>query len=448
MIHRNPPQDLDAEAALVGSYLICTDSTLIAEIDGLVDTSDFYQPDHAMIWEAAQRLRHASKPVDAITVRAELQAMGKLADVGGTAFIGDCLKTVPSSAHAAEYARRVRAASRRRRLIALGDSLASQGYSDTCERSAQEIASYGIQVLTGIVSESAGTEYIDFDHMMFSTFEEITNPDKRPMITTGWNSLDVVLGGIAPGEELLIGARPSMGKSTAMRQMALRMAQRGVPVGYISREETSSKIMRNLFAAECEIENKRIRGGNLTEGEIKIIAESMNKNAGLPLYLTERHGTIDEIRAIVGVWIAKHGIKCVFLDYLTLINTKGKDLYERASLASKGFKQMLKDFQIAGVVAVQLNREAPKRDDKRPTITDIRESGQIEQDADFILFLHREDYYRVSEAGYHPDHVAELIVAKARDSVRGATVRLHSDMRYQLFRDTLSQEVDNDVPIL
>jgi replicative DNA helicase len=225
-----------------------------------------------------------------------------------------------------------------------------------------------------------------------------------------------------------------------VKQTALRLACSGVPAAIISLEEQKPKIGRNILAAEARVENHKLRRpSSLSEQEWHEVDEGITRLGGVPLYLVDRARRLPDIAAELTLLVASHGVRMVVVDYLQRVQAGGRDAYERAGLASVGLSDLFKDLNVAGFVPVQLNRNPEGRDDKRPTMADLRDSGQLEQDADGILFLHREDYYHSGDPAYVPTGVAELSIGKWRDGVRGKVVKLQSNLKYQTFQD-----VDNN----
>lgn len=227
-----------------------------------------------------------------------------------------------------------------------------------------------------------------------------------------------------------------MGKSTMAKQIALRAARNGVASTILSLEESGSKIGRNLLAAECRLDNHRLRKPRmLNEHDWNAIDTGISQLRGFPLFVVDRARRLSDLRAELSLLVTRHNVQLAVVDYLQRVQVPGKDKYERAGNASEGLSDLFKELNVAGLVPVQLNRAVVGRDSKVPDMTDLRDSGQIEQDADGILFLHREDYYHIAEADYQPTHIAEVVVAKMRDGERGVSVKLESNLRYQTFEN-------------
>lgn len=435
-----PPNNPDAECSLLASLMLCdSDAGTFAECLALVNRESFYTEDHGKIFDVIAGIFTAGRKIDAVSVRAELQRAKLLEEVGGTAYLAKILESIPSWHHASEYARILREQWQLRESIRIGNEMIRAAYAPGAE--AREILerSQG-HIGKSIASAAGGARKIS--EILVGVREQLCS-GLESLISSGFPAIDAVGGGVGLGEMFLVGARPSMGKSTLLRQICLRSAKAGIPTLLISLEEGEAKIGRNILAAESMVENRRLRTGkDLGPEQWREIDDGIMRLASAPLFITDRTRSLSDVRAEIAIGVARHKIQIVAVDYLQRISAPGKDRYERVSNASQGLSFAFKDFNVAGWVAVQLNRSLEQRDDKHPTMSDIRESGTIEQDADGILFLHREDYYHLHESGYQPNEIAELGVAKWRDSVRGRVIKLRSNLRFQCFEDTVTATDD------
>jgi replicative DNA helicase len=431
---RLPPHDVEAEMCLIASAVLGGPG-MWQECRRLVGRGDFYQADHQAIWEVLDALYARGDNVDAILLRAELLKRGVWEEVGGRAYLAQILDTVPSAAHGAQYADRVAETSKLRQLIGISNDLLRACYSPTrSDDRAAELLRAAMTRLAQAAQERGREQAQRLDEIIAEVRAQM-DAGGQPLIPLGFRDLDEMTGGGGLGEMILIGARPSMGKSTLLKQMTLRTALSGVPAALLSAEESKAKIGRNILAAEARVDNHKIRRGrDLSERDWQEIDAATGKLAGVEMYVRDGLRRLDDLAAEASLLVAKRGVRLIAVDYLQRINAGGRDAYERAGAASVGLSDLFKDLGVAGIVAVQLNRGVESREDKRPNMADLRDSGQLEQDADGILLLHREDYYH-PEAGYQPTGVAELIVAKWRDGVRGKTINLQSNLRFQTFED-------------
>jgi replicative DNA helicase len=432
---RLPPSAIDAEMCAIGSLMLAgSDSALFAEIAAVISPRDCYQPDVGIVLGIALELHRAGKPVDAVLVRAELEKRGQLVEIGGTEFLARILNSVPSSAHGVHYAKLVREAAAKREIIQAAHTAVRRAYEPRTEETAEAIGQRLMEQVARSISVGRSLDYSSAGDVLALAYEQLER-GTAPLVATQFRDIDSAIAGIALGETMVIGARPSMGKSTIARQMAMRVSG-SVPVAFISLEESREKIGRNWFSAFASIDNNRLRrGDNLLREEWEALATGIARMSSRPLYVVTRCFKLPEIRSMASLLVAKHGVKLVVIDYLQKIQVEGKDRFEKVTNASQELSTLWKELGVAGLVLAQLKREVTQRDDKRPTMSDLRESGQIEQDADIIAFLHREDYYHITDPNYLPTQQAEFIIAKMRDGERGRNITLKSELNFQRFAD-------------
>jgi replicative DNA helicase len=429
-----PPHSIEAEMCALASLMLAgDDQALIADIRALVAPASFFQPDHETIVQAMYDVLDAGRKIDAVILREELLRRDLLEDVGGVSYLARLLASVPNAANGKHYAQIVREKFLLRRAATIGLKLYRDVHEAAEHDRACELIDEGLTELAKLNASAAASEITTIASAVQDAYLSLEKGDS-PLIKLGIGPIDDDLGGIARGETVVIGARPSMGKSTLMRQIAYSAAKMGTPVGIISLEESPAKISRNLLSAVASVENSRLRLGQVQPGEWQSLAEGTAAISDLPIYVASRAFTLPAIRSVAAMMVARYGIKILIVDYLQKVKADGANRYEQVTNASAGITQLVKELNVAGVLLAQLNRALTGRTDKRPTMSDLRESGQIEQDADAILFLHREDYYRsTGEAEGDADGVAELIKSKYRDGCRGGTIYLKSNLRYQRF---------------
>jgi len=441
------PHSPEAERGLVGA-LFFADAAVWAECRLMVGKDDFFDARYGILFDVMAQFQDSGQTIDAPLIVAELRKRKLYEEFGGTSEIVDVLMNQPGPAAAKHYATVVRDRSLRRRLMQFGSFVYQRAIAAAdLTRDADEIANDAAAAIGKLIVSNRRCGDVNIGALLQNVRQQIGGGGV-PMVPTGFRELDLISGGVGIGEMMLIGARPSMGKSTLLRQIAVQCARLGNPVGFISLEESTSKIGRNWLSSESGVENQKIRTGKLAEFEWDEIDSGISRLRDLPVYITDETRRMSDIRARATAWKARYGIKVLIIDYLQRIRgVQGNSRYEIASNISTDVSDMLKEVGVAGIVAVQLNRAVDNRDDKRPGMSDIRESGQIEQDADGIVFLHREDYYHLDDADYQPDRIAELIIAKWRDSVRGMVVKLRSNLSRQRFEDLDPSEAygpDND----
>lgn len=430
---RLPPYDTDAEMCVIGSMAI--DKNAVPVALSMLGAEDFFQPDNAEYFRVLADLWRAGTPADSVTVREELIGRGKFDECGGIAYLATVLGAVPSSGHIEHYAGIVKNCAVWRGLIISSNEILRRAYDPHKGETGVEAVQSMIAELSKLTAAQEATRCVRLDEVAGKVFEEIAEGRGVQLVKTGVATIDKELGGIGRGEVMIIGARPSMGKSTLGRQIAASAAMfEHVPTAIISNEESREKIARNLLSNFSQVENSKLRRGGLSKAELHQLSDGLAKLGGHPIYIIDRAFRMNAIHAALSIAVARHGVRLVVIDYLQRIRSYGKDRYEQVTNASLEVSHMVKDLNVAAVVMAQLKREVANRQDKRPTMSDLRESGQIEQDADQIVFLHREDYYRkTGEADGEMDRVAELILAKVRDGVRGDTLKMQSNLRYQWF---------------
>lgn len=430
-----PPHSIEAEQCLLASLML--DRELLAQVRDMIQPGAFYLADHLDIYRVILALRDASRPVDAVTVREELLKRGQLEEIGGTAYLAEVLNTVPSAANGLQYAQIVRDKWLMRSVIGVSSDAIRAAYSPTfnVRDAAMPIIANLANAAAELLQRGATESISEAGPLAMDSYERISTGAGSNLVPTGFRDLDELIGGIGEGEAFIVGARTSVGKSTFNRQLALNAASAGVPVLLVSLEESKAKIVQNWQSNLASIDNYRLRGGGLNADELQRLARSVNELTNLPLFICDDARTPDAIRARVAAARAKHGVRLVIIDHLSRVRVPGSSEYERVTRASGALVDLIKDAHVAGVIAAQLSRESARREDHRPTMTDLRDSGAIEQDADGIILLHREDYYGTRTPGYEPTGEAELIIEKMRDGRRGYTVVLDAKLKYQRFSD-------------
>lgn len=425
-----PPHDIAAEQSCLGSLMVgACDPALVADMRMLLRADDFFQRDHQIIYGAVCQMLDAGTAVDSVTVFHALKNIAQADKVGGAQYLGAIMNSVPSGAHGRHYANIVREHALRRRAIQAGNELIRRCYSgDEPESSIDATIADLARART-----NREAQIVHISDVLAEVYEQMEKGGAG-LLPSGFASLDNSIGGFGIGEMCILAARPSMGKSTLAKQLAVRAT---APVGIISSEEGRTKIGRNILAAEALIENNRLRNPKLLhEQDWKEIAGGIARLAGKPIYIRDRIRRVSDVKAVAAIMASRHGCRLIIVDHLQRLHTpNGRSAYERTTEISAELSDLFKQLDVAGLVVAQLNRGVENRDDKHPSMADLRDSGAIEQDADTILFLHREDFYHMDDERYEPTRVAELCVAKCRDGKRGGVIRLESNLRYLTFAD-------------
>jgi replicative DNA helicase len=413
---RVPPHNVEAEESVLGSMLLSRDA--IAEVLEVLHEEDFYRPAHRTVFRSVLDLYSHGQAVDPITVAEELRRNGELADVGGAPFVHTLLSTVPTAANAGYYARIVKEAGILRRLIDVGTRIVQLGYEtpqDT-ERAVDFAESWVYQVAQGRVTE----DYQSLREVLTGTLEAIErlHNDSREItgVATGFSDLDRLTSGLQPSNLIIVAARPAVGKSTLGLDIARNAAVRSsVPTVVFSLEMSKTELVQRLMCAECSVDMQRLRTGRMEDSDWTRLTRSLGKLAEAPLFIDDSAAlTMMELRAKCRRLKQRHGLGLVIVDYLQLMqpSKRVESRQQEVSEISRSLKLLAKELAVPVIAISQLSRQTEARSDKKPMLSDLRESGALEQDADMVMFIYREDLYD-SESPRKGE--ADLIVAKHRN---------------------------------
>jgi replicative DNA helicase len=433
---RVPPHDLQAEESLLGAMMLSAGA--IAEAAGSVTASDFYKPGHGHIYDAIHTLYASGQPADAVTVADELRRADLLDAIGGHAVLAQILSSTPATTNAARYARIVEEYALLRRLIGVAGEIAELGYSvpedvqkalDRAESLVYEVNERRVtdttQRLSGLLSEQ-----LDRFEQLYERGDAITGTP------TGYRDLDELLAGLQPSSLVIVGARPAMGKTSfalGMVANAALLADR--PVLFFSLEMSNLELTQRLVCSEARIDSKNARVGKLKNDDWPKISHVMGRLADAPIWIDDNPNlSIMEIRAKARRLSSQVGkLGMIVIDYLQLMTGRQRAENRQVEVAelSRGLKILARELETPVVALSQLSRNLEMRADKRPMLSDLRESGSIEQDADVVMFIHREEVYQPS-----PEHDgrAEIIVAKHRSGPTGS-VHLAYNPMFTRFED-------------
>jgi len=423
-LERMPPQNLEAEMSLLGSMII--DSEVIGEVLQVIGPQGkerFYRNDHRLLYEVLVSMYDNRQPVDIITCRDELQRRGALEEVGGVDYIVQLVESVPSAANAAYYARIVRDKAMLRDLIRASGEVMEMAYSESDE--AREILDHAEHRIFDVVSQRVSGEAETLKTILKEVYERlrVRDVDYVSGLPTGFYKLDELTSGLQPGEMIVVAGRPSMGKTALGLNMASHVAVvENRPVAFFSMEQSSQQVVQRILCDRAGIDSHQLRTRRLSERDIMQLGLVCGELEHAPLFVDDTPGmTALELRSKTRRLFLKHKLSAVFVDYLQLMYSSGRaeSRQQEVSEISRALKALARELDIPVVVMAQLNRQAEGREGHRPRMSDLRESGAIEQDADVILLLHREDYYRKDEPGYVPTNTAEVIVAKQRNGPTG-----------------------------
>jgi len=430
---RLPPHDLDAEASLLGAMLLSRDA--IAAASEACSAEDFYAPAHGQIFSAILALYGRGEPVDAVTVGDELARAGTLEAVGGRGALVKILAETPAISSAPWYAKIVAEHAQLRRLIAAAEQIAEMAYElpddvaaavDQAEQLVFEVAERReadtVADLADLLSDA-----LDRISALFDRGDTITG------VPTGYADLDAVLSGLQPQNLVIVGARPAMGKTSFALGLASHAALAAkIPVLIFSLEMSHQELTQRLLASEARVDSSRLRNGRLLESDWPKLTQAIGRLGEAPILIDDNPNlTIMDIRAKARRAKARGGLGLVVIDYLQLMTGRNGAENRQVEVAeiSRGLKVLARELSVPVVALSQLSRNLEMRQDKRPMLADLRESGSLEQDADVVLFLYRDEVY-------HPDSpdrgTAEVIVAKHRNGPT-ATTKLAFLSDYTLF---------------
>lgn len=432
---RVPPQDLAAEQCVLGGMLLS--KRAIAEVLEILDPEDFYKPQHETIFRAIVDLYGQGEPVDPITVTNHLRELGHLDKIGGGSYLSLCVQAVPTAANAEYYAEIVRDCAIRHRIVQAGHRITAIGYDG--EGEAHAAIDRAQAELAGVAKarEEADSALLGEDLPdVVAELEKLQAEGRAIGIPTGFKDLDYLTHGLHPGQMIIIAGRPGLGKSTLGVDFLRAASLDGhLPSAFFSLEMSRREVQHRIISAEAKIGLHRIRGGNMTNDDWARFANQMQRLTMAPLTIDATpNRTVHQIKARCRQIKQKTGLSLVVIDYLQLLSGQSKRAENRqteVSEMSRSIKLMAKELDVPVVVLCQLNRGPEQRTDKKPQIADLRESGSLEQDADVVILVHREDAYdkESPRAGE-----ADLIVAKHRSGPT-STITVAAQLHYSRFVD-------------
>jgi replicative DNA helicase len=417
---RTPPQDVAAEQSVLGGMLLSKDA--IADVVEVLTGADFYRPAHATIFDAILDLYGRGEPADAIMVSAALADSGDLARVGGAPYLHTLVASVPTAANASYYARIVNERATLRRLIEAGTRIVQLGFGSVSGsgRDVDDVVDLAQQAVYEITERRISEDFAKLSELLQPTLDEIdavgAQGDAMTGIPTGFSDLDRLLNGLHAGQLVIVAGRPGLGKSTAAMDFARAASVRhNLASAIFSLEMSKVEIVTRLLSAEARVPLHTLRSGKLSDDDWTKLARRMGEISEAPLFVDDTPNmNLMEIRAKARRLKQRHDLRLVVVDYLQLMSS-GKRVESRQQEVaefSRGLKLLAKEINCPVVAVSQLNRGPEQRTDKRPQLSDLRESGSLEQDADVVILLHRDDYYdkESPRAGE-----ADFIVAKHRN---------------------------------
>ena len=422
-----PPQDIEAEQAVIGSML--TDQEAVTSAVETLKTDDFYREDNKIIYSALLNLYNKAQPIDIITLKSELSSMGKLDAVGGLEYIAELPEKVPTTSNVDRYIKIVEEKAMLRNLIKAGNDIIDLGYEQTDE--VEDIMDEAEKKIFNVVQKKdqniGFTSISDVLVESFTKLEELYNSKQTITgIPTGFTDLDRKTAGLHGSELILVAARPAMGKSAFALNIGTYAATKAkVPVAIFNLEMSKDQLANRILCSEALVDSNHVKTGELTDEELAKLAETSGELAQAPIYICDTPGiSVMEIRARCRKLKLEKNIGLIIIDYLQLIQGSAKNANNRVqeiAEISRSLKILAKELDVPVIALSQLSRAVESRDDHRPMLSDLRESGSIEQDADIVMFLYRDDYYNPEDS--KKKNIAEVIIAKQRAGETG-TVEL------------------------
>ena len=419
-----PPQDIEAEQAVVGSMLTDQDA-VVAAIETL-KPEDFYREDNKIIYEAILNIYNRAEPIDIITLKSELSSMGKLDAVGGLEYIAQLPDKVPTTSNVDRYIKIVQDKAMLRNLIKTANEIISLGYDQT--EDVEDVMDHAEKKIFDVMQRKNQKGYTSIKDILIESFtklEELYNQKQHVTgVPTGFIELDKKTAGLHGSELILIAARPAMGKSAFALNIGTYAATRAnIPVAIFSLEMSKDQIGNRILCSEALVDSNNVRTGELNDEELSKLAETSGELSQAQIFVDDTPGiSVMEIRAKCRKLKLGKNIGLVIIDYLQLIQGSGKSSSREQEIAeiSRSLKILAKEIDVPVIALSQLSRAVESRPDHRPMLSDLRESGSIEQDADIVMFLYRDDYYNEES---EKKNIAEVIIAKQRAGSTG-TVEL------------------------
>jgi replicative DNA helicase len=424
LMERVPPQHIEAEQAVLGAVMLEADAMIT--VSEILSVPDFYRKSHQIIYEAILNIAESGEPVDIVTVSKSLADSGNIEEIGGVAYLANLANSVPTAANVDHYASIVKEKSVLRRLINTATKIASTGYQggdvdemiSDAEKKIMEISQAG----------SITKGFTPIKDVLLDTFERIeflyNNRGGVTGIPSGYPDLDRMTNGFNRSDLIILAARPAVGKTAFALNIATNVAARaGQTVAVFSLEMGKEQLVQRILCAEANIDAGRMRSGMLDEDDWPKLTMAVGALSETPIYIDDTPGiTVTDIRAKCRRLKAEHGLGLVLIDYLQLISGNGRsdNRQQEVSEISRTLKLIARELDVTVIALSQLSRSVESRQDKRPMMSDLRESGSIEQDADIVSFLYRDDYYNPET---ERKNIVEFIIAKQRSGPTG-TVEL------------------------
>lgn len=432
-----PPQNTEAEASLLGAVLIDTDA--IVKISDTIGPDDFYDERHKRIYEAIQQLYEKHSPIDVLTLSDQLKASGLIDMVGGAAYLTELTNFVPTAAHVEQYAEIVAQKALRRRLIKASQDIAGLGYDET--QSLQSLIEEAEANLFNVSQQHIKQDVASMETILAESFDRLDelHKDKGKLrgVPTGYKDLDNILAGLQRSDLFILAARPSMGKTCFALNLAHNVALKAEqPVLVFSLEMSKEQLVDRMLAMESGVDAWALRTGNLTDADFEKIGQAMGSLSEAQIYIDDTPGiTVSDLRTKARREAHQRPLGLIIVDYLQLMSGGARfgsesNRVQEISEISRGLKGIARELNVPLLALSQLSRSVESRHPQIPQLADLRESGSIEQDADVVAFIYREDYYNPET---DRKNITDILVKKHRNGPTGG-VELYFDKEKQRFR--------------
>jgi replicative DNA helicase len=439
--NRAMPESMEAEASVLGSMMI--DPQCIGEVLQLLDAGAFYRAENQIIFQGLVSLFDRNHDpenigVDLVLLRDELKKRKQLDDAGGVAYLEQLAQSVPSSANVTHYARIVKDKALLRELIQASTDILNEAYNP--EGEAEEKLDEAEKKVFSVTEKKITGAAVELRHLLSEAFENIEKREGKHVtgLPTGFNELNELTSGLQMGELIIIAGRPSMGKTSFAINIAEHVgADNKIPIAIFSLEMSKQQLAERFLCSRSCIDSQLVRKGILSTEQHHELIRTGSELSEAPVFIDDSAGiTPLELRAKARRLKSQHDIQCIMIDYLQLMGIGGRveSRQQEISTISRQMKALARELELPVIVLSQLNRASESREGHRPRMSDLRESGSIEQDADVIMLLHREDYYHKGEADYADTNVAEVIIAKQRNGPTGV-VELVFRSQFTRFED-------------
>ena len=444
-LDRLPPQNIEAEQSVLGAILL--ENEALSSAMELLVPDDFYKDAHKKIFRAMLDLYEKNEPIDLITLTERMSGKNELESVGGAAYLSAIVNQVPTSANVKYHSKIVKEKAILRNMITTATEIIQMGYApEISGQDVNELLDKAETKIFGISEKMIKSSYVHVKYVLKDTIELVDKLyNKKELITglpTGFTDLDFTTTGFQPGDLVVVGARPGMGKTAFCLNIATHVGiEVKVPVAIFSLEMTKEQLVLRMVCSEAEVDSKSVRSGYHSKEDYRKLVNAAGRLAEASIYIDDSFNSVLEIRAKARRLKAEHGLGLIIVDYLQLMSGVGHFMQREQVISdiSRSMKALAKDLSVPVILISQLNRSCELRgEDKSPLIADLRESGAIEQDADTILFLYRDEYYKKDKST--EKGVAVLDIAKQRNGPTSKFKLTFTD-KYTKFKDYTDREV-------